>query len=177
MILKSKSLFYSGNNGLPIGNLTSQFFANVYLNELDHFIIEKLNVISYVRYVDDFIIIDHDPQKLKSFVPVINEFLKSRLGLTIHPRKIHFQQLDKGIDFLGYFIKSSHILVRQKVVKRFKRRLYFMDKTQKISDGTIKNILPMINSYYGHFRHANSFNLIKNINSKYFIKFKSLFSS
>lgn len=163
LIPKNKSLFYSGDLGLPIGNLTSQFFANIYLNELDHFLKNELKVEKYIRYVDDFIILDTDLHKLKSFIPQIDNFLNKKLGLRLHPNKINLQNIEKGIDFLGYFVKPTHTLVRQKVVKRFKNKLY---KRRNPDDGFFSlSDIPMIKSYLGHFSHANSFNLRKKLGS------------
>lgn len=157
LIPKSKSLFYSGELGLPIGNLTSQFFANIYLNELDQFVTKNLGYSNYIRYVDDFIIIDNSKDKLKSLIPIIDNFLQNNLGLKIHPRKIILQETRKGIDFLGYYVKPTYTLVRQKVVKRFKDRLY---KRRNPIDGFFSlSDISMIKSYLGHFSHANSFNL------------------
>lgn len=162
LIPVQKSLFYSGdNNGLPIGNLTSQFFANIYLNELDQFITKTLSCRNYARYVDDFIMIDIKKEKLLVYIPPIQNFLKEHLKLDLHPSKISLQHVSKGIDFLGYFIKPTHTLVRQKVVKRFKDRLR---KQRDKGDGLFKvDDISMIKSYLGHFSHANSFRLVKKL--------------
>jgi len=160
-IPKSKSLFYSGELGLPIGNLTSQFFANIYLNELDQFVTKNLGYDNYIRYVDDFIIIDNSKDKLKSVIPIIDNFLQINLSLKIHPRKIVLQETRMGVDFLGYYIKTTHTLVRQKVVKRFKKKLY---EQRNNKDGLFSiDSIPMIKSYFGHFSHANSYNLVKKL--------------
>jgi hypothetical protein len=162
LISPHKSLFYSGvDKGLPIGNLTSQFFANIYLNELDKLITKILGCRNYARYVDDFIMIDGDKKILLSLINPIREFLKQHLDLDLHPNKISLQPVSKGIDFLGYFIKPTHTLVRQKVVKRFKNKLW---ERRNNEDGLFSiSDIPMIKSYLGHFGHANSFNLIKKL--------------
>ena len=160
LIPKSKSLFCSGDNGLSIGNLTSQFFANVYLNLLDHFLVEELGFKYYVRYVDDFVIIGSSQNKLRSLVSVIDNFLQSRLGLRLHPKKIFLQETRKGADFLGYYVRPSHILVCQKVVRRFKNKLSSnIDENGFLSMSQI----PMIQSYLGHLSHANSWNLRRHL--------------
>lgn len=154
-----KSLFSTRGKGLPIGNLTSQFFANTYLNELDHFVMRALGIDRYVRYVDDFVIVGEDRDKLKSFILRIDLFLKERLDLRIHRGKIFLQNTRKGVDFLGYFIKPTHTLVRQKVVNRFKAKLA---QCRDPKDGLFKpEDIPMIKSYEGHFKHANSYRLRK----------------
>ena len=159
LIPSNKSLFYSGGRGLPIGNLTSQFFANIYLNELDQFITKKLGFSRYLRYVDDFVVISSDQEKLRSSIRLIDDFLRERLNLKLHPHKIYLQPISSGIDYLGYFIKSTHLLVRQKVVRRFKNKLHRISSAKNLSQEQIERVLPMVNSYYGHFSHASSHNL------------------
>lgn len=124
LIKKEKSLLFGDKSkGLPIGNLTSQFFANIYLNELDHFVKEKLGFLRYIRYVDDFIILAEDKEKLKEAVSEVDRFLHKSLALCLCKDKTILQPIERGIDFLGYFIKPTHTLVRQKVVIRFKNKL------------------------------------------------------
>jgi len=163
LIPPRKSLFESGENaGLPIGNYSSQFFANLYLNELDQFIKRELKCRYYVRYVDDFILLDRDKEKLKFWRDEINDFLKENLKLELNLNKIKIQPIDKGIDFLGYFVKPDYTLVRKKVVKRLKDKLYRLNNAKEGIPG-LNKILATINSYYGHFKHASSFNLRKHI--------------
>ena len=159
LIPKHKSLFYAEGRGLPIGNLTSQFFANVYLNKLDHFVTKDLGIEKYVRYVDDLVLIDENRDKLKSFIKKVDEFLKEQLDMRLHRGKICLQETRKGVDFLGYFIKPTHTLVRQKVVRRFKNK-FFKILDEKTGFIELSDI-PMIKSYQGHFSHANSYNLQK----------------
>lgn len=125
LIPKQKSLLFGDRNtGLPIGNLTSQFFANIYLNELDQFVKNKLGFERYIRYVDDFIILDEDKEKLKEATNEVGRFLNSVLYLKLCESKTIFQPVERGIDFLGYYIKPGHTLVRRKVVGRFKKKLF-----------------------------------------------------
>lgn len=178
LIPKEKSLFFSGGKGLPIGNLTSQSFANIYLNELDQFIKKRAGVNYYLRYVDDFVLLDKDKEKLKSLILPINEFLKTELDLELSFSKTKLQPVDKGISFLGYFVKPHYTLVRQKIVKRLKDKLYNTNYAdyggfREIKD--LKKILAMINSYYGHFSHAFSFNLRKDIYENHLGKLKGSF--
>lgn len=179
LIPKHKSLFYAQGCGLPIGNLTSQFFANVYLNELDQFVTMTLGVERYVRYVDDFVLVDEDKNKLKSLIAPIDMFLKERLALRVHPGKIQLQETRKGVDFLGYFIRPNHTLVRQKVVRRCKKRLQDFSEAFSADDICHEDkeklaecALPVINSYYGHFGHASSFNLRKHLYVSHTVEMK-----
>lgn len=156
-----KSLFYANGNGLPIGNLTSQFFANCYLDGLDKYITETLGNSHYVRYVDDFVILDEDKEKLQEAVNEVDRFLCENLSLCLCKDKTILQPTERGIDFLGYFIKPTHTLVRQKVVKRFKDRLY---KRRNPIDGFFSlSDIPMIQSYFGHFSHAYSYDLVREL--------------
>jgi len=158
LIPREKSLLFGDRNtGLPIGNLTSQFFANIYLNELDHFVKETLGFERYIRYVDDFIILDEDKEKLKEAINEVGRFLKEKLHLKLCGSKTILQRGERGIDFLGYYVKPSHTLVRRKVVGRFKKKLY------NLKNQSIKKTLAMINSYFGHFIHANSFRFRRRI--------------
>lgn len=90
--------------GIPLGNLTSQLFANVYLNELDQFIKRFLRAEYFIRYADDFIILSSDKERLISFLPLIQLFLRDRLRLLLHPNKVFLQTVGRGVDFLGWCI-------------------------------------------------------------------------
>jgi len=158
---KRKSLFYSnGNKGLPIGNYSSQFFANLYLNKLDQFIKRELKYKYYARYVDDFILIGKDKNKLVEAENKVSYFLKTELGMSLNPNKTKLKSLDNGIEFLGYFIKPLCILAKQKVVKRAKEKIYKLNQLKNLN---IDKVVSVLNSYYGHFNHAYTFNLRKSI--------------
>ena len=104
----SKSLFHAREGcGLPIGNLTSQLFSNIYLNEFDHFVKRELHCRHYGRYVDDFFVVGTDPQCLLALIPRLAAFLDARLGLSIHPRKIVLRRVSEGVPFLGAYIKPG----------------------------------------------------------------------
>jgi len=171
-----KSLFnIPPGQGLPIGNLTSQFFANVYLNELDQFIKHSLGCKYYVRYVDDFVILDKNKENLYRLKREIDEFLQRRLFLKLHPDKCVIQDVNKGIDVLGYLIKPTHILVRKRVVKNFKKKLFQFQKDLPQNKVGLNLILSSINSYYAHFNHADSYKLRKHLWKKHFGILKKYF--
>ncbi|MCD4666542.1 helix-turn-helix domain-containing protein [archaeon] len=109
------------NKGMPLGNLTSQFFANVYLNELDQFIKHKLKVKYYIRYVDDFVILDSSAKKLEEYKEKINEFLTEKLDIKLHEDKSRILKLSKGINFLGLRIFPRHKLITRKNLEKFER--------------------------------------------------------
>ena len=125
LIPAHKSLFgVKPEKGLPIGNYSSQFFANLYLNKLDHYIKRELKCKYYLRYVDDFILLSGDVQNLKNYRDAISSFLRTNLNLTINDEKTTIQPVERGIDFLGYFLKLKKIHARRKIYKRCKNKLF-----------------------------------------------------
>lgn len=111
------------NNGLPLGNLTSQLFANIYLNELDQFIKMTLRARYYIRYCDDFIILDRDRELLLSYIGKISDFLNANLKLELHPKKVFIRKYHQGVDFLGFVCFPHHRILRTKTKRRMLRKL------------------------------------------------------
>ena len=140
------------NKGLPIGNLTSQFFANVYLNELDQFVKHTLKCRYYMRYTDDALILYRDKSRLEKWVAQIAVFLKNKLGLELNAKKTIIRPVSDGIDYLGYIVRPFYILVRRRVVNNLKQKIY---------NGTINRESYV--SYMGHFKHANAYRLKRRI--------------
>lgn len=167
-IPKHKSLFWvNEGKGLPIGNLTSQLFANVYLSPLDQFVKHTLKARYYFRYVDDFIILDTSPSKLENFTKRINGFLKKNLLLELHLEKTFFRKIEKGIDFLGYIARPNYILVRKGVIKNFKKKIFEAERKLKEGEYLDHDLLQAsFNSYFAHFNHANSYRLKEKFNLK-----------
>lgn len=165
LIPNHKTLFKSPFNcGLPIGNLTSQFFANMYLNELDQLVKHKFKIKYYLRYVDDFILLAEDKEKLKEWRREIDKFLQGKLALKLHPKKQVFQEINKGIDFVGFLVKPDYVLMRRTAVNNFKEKFrYFVSRKRKdvnwLDEQKKKEILAVVNSYYGQFGHAQTFGL------------------
>jgi len=164
---KSKSLFYSGENkGLPIGNLTSQLFANVYLNDFDHFVKYELGCRYYGRYVDDIVIVHNNKEYLKSIISIIEKYLSKELLLKLHPKKIYLQHFSKGVSFLGTIIKPYRIYINNKTKGNFYKKIQFF-KTQKEKEYIYKlkdkrlNFLSSINSYLGAMKNYNTYRLRK----------------
>ena len=117
----SKSLFYASSGcGLPIGNLTSQLFSNIYLSALDEYVKRDLKCRHYGRYVDDFYIVGNSPHELLALIPLIRDFLSSRLGLKLHPRKIHLIPISKGVRFLGVVVKPYQRYIYPKCLSRLR---------------------------------------------------------
>ena len=112
-----------GRCGIPIGNLTSQLFANIYLNELDQFIKHKLRIKHYIRYCDDFVILADNQETLEKMIPVIEKFLGSKLKLQLHDNKVSIRKLKQGIDFLGYVVLPHCKVLRTKTKRRMIKRV------------------------------------------------------
>ena len=147
-----KSLIHKdGMTGMPIGNLTSQFLANVYLNELDQFVTKTLGAKGYGRYVDDFVVFANSKEELRNWRDQITKFLCDELHIQLHPKKQQIQPTSHGIPFVGYFIKPWGFTVRRNVVKTLKNKIYGWNRS-----GDIETMIPSINSYLGHLGKAKS---------------------
>ncbi len=109
--------------GLPLGNLTSQLFVNIYMNEFDQFIKHKLKEKYYIRYADDFVIFSNNREQLESLIPLIREFLVEKLKLELHPNKIFIKTVASGIDFLGWVNFPDHRVLRTSTKRRMLKRI------------------------------------------------------
>ena len=138
--------FYSTQigRGLPLGNLTSQLFVNVYMNEFDQFVKHRLKAKYYIRYADDFVFMSDSKPWLESLVPLIRGFLKVRLGLTLHPRKLFLRTLASGVDFLGWVHFPDHRILRTTARHRMENRI-----VEHTTNETIQ-------SYLGLLKHGNT---------------------
>lgn len=124
LIRKIIKSFETGKGlGLPLGNVTSQLFANIYMNELDQYVKRILKERFYLRYCDDFLILSEDKHRLKNLIQEIAKFLKGQMGLELHPKKIIIRKLSQGIDFLGYIVLSHYRVIRTKTRRRMLRRV------------------------------------------------------
>lgn len=160
-----KSLFHSPSDcGLPIGNLTSQIFANFYLHSLDRFVTKALCFKCYGRYVDDFVLMDTNPARLKAAIPRIAAFLRTDLGLTLHPRKVYMQPAVHGFQFLGAVIKPGRIYSANRIKGNFyssikKHNRIIDSKDGCINKRQISEFLCSVNSYLGLLIHYRTFRL------------------
>ena len=145
--------------GLPIGNQTSQFFANVYLNPLDHFIKEDLGVRRYVRYVDDFVLLADDKETLHAQRQAIGDFLQNTLRLKLHPKKQTVFPVDVGADFCGYRVFPDHRRLRRDNGVRFARRLKLMQRQYSEGVADLQKVKQRIMSWIGHAAHADTWGL------------------
>lgn len=145
------SFHHTPGKGMPLGNLTSQLFANVYLDPLDKFVKHRLRARFYLRYADDFLIVGPDADELLGYFVEIHTFLKEKLKLSIHPDKVILRKLGWGIDFVGYVALPHYQLPRRKTVRRIVRAVQAADAEQ------LSLALP---SYLGYLQHAQSYRLM-----------------
>ncbi len=137
--------FQDNGKGLPLGNLTSQLFCNVYMNELDQFVKHKLKAKYYIRYADDFVFLSSDKNWLEGIVKEIADFLECRLQLRLHPNKVHIKSLASGVDFLGWVNFPHHRVIRGVTKRRAIKRILASPTNQTLQ------------SYLGLASHGNAF--------------------
>src|SRR3989344_625944 len=147
---------------MPLGNLTSQFLANVYLNELDYFVKHKLKAKYYIRYVDDFFILSSNKEELNDYMLKINNFLRQNLRLELHKDKSKILPLSQGIDLLGFKNFYNFKLLRKRNIRKINRKLsnFINNKSTK------KEIMASFLGWNGYAKQANTYKLRKNILSK-----------
>ncbi len=160
-VLKNLELIvdsYPGRKNAPIGNLTSQWFGNLYLSELDDFAKQTLRVKSYIRYCDDFVLFANNKETLKTWGMKLRKFVTERLLLTFS--KFDLFPVSRGIDFLGYrHFPNGYILVRKSTAKRMKARLKEIPHLLRIGKMDKDKAISIIASAEGWIKHANSFHL------------------
>lgn len=151
-----KSFEKSPNTGLPLGNVTSQLFANIYLNEFDQFVKHKLKTKSYLRYADDFILINKNRDILLQNIIEIQNFLKQNLKLELHPNKISIRKLKQGVDFVGYVILLYVTVLRTKTKNRIFKKLKKIQR--ELNNGKIskKEFEQSRTSYFGVLKHCKN---------------------
>jgi len=153
--------------GMPLGNITSQIFANIYLNELDEFCEKRLRLKYYLRYNDDFVILDADKEKLRKIAKIIRIFVKDRLCLDIPKEKTVFRKLKWGIDFCGYIILPKSVLLRQKTKKRMLKNISVFRDRIRAGEASRADFSKTADSYFGLLKHCNSYNLKEKIKCQF----------
>jgi hypothetical protein len=157
--------------GIPIGNLTSQIFANIYLNEFDHYIKDVLRIKYYIRYMDDFIILHSNKRYLKTILSNIEKYFKNELELELNSKTQIFLVNQRPIDFLGYIVFYDHRLLRKSNIKRTKRKFKKFQKLYSNYYIDLADIRPSIVSWLGHVKWGDSFQLVEKVlNSTVFIR-------
>jgi RNA-directed DNA polymerase len=148
--------------GLPLGNLTSQLFCNVYMNQLDQFVKHKLKAKYYIRYADDFVLFSEDRNWLDAQISHIAEFLETRLRLSLHPDKLYIKSFSSGVDFLGWIHFPTHRAVRTATKRRMLRRI-----KEHPTNETLQ-------SYLGMLSHGDGYALRQKILNDYWLWKESL---
>ncbi|MBI3290358.1 group II intron reverse transcriptase domain-containing protein [Candidatus Microgenomates bacterium] len=162
-----KSYQTLSGKGIPIGNLTSQLFANVYMNELDQFVKHKMHVKYYLRYTDDFIILSDNKDYLYHCTVTLKQFLYEQLKLELHPGKTVLRRLEWGIDFLGYVALLYHQVLRTKTKKRILKK--FDQKIKLYKNGYIgrESLDQTVASYLGVMKQVNTYKLKLRLQKKF----------
>ena len=153
---------YERRKGIPIGNLTSQFFANVYLNGFDHFVKRKLGCRHYIRFVDDFVALSDDRAFLHEVKERMADYL-SGLRLKLHETKCQVFPVTQGTPFLGYRIFPTHRLLKRENVRHFQRRLKVLQRDYSRGALTVEKVGQSVRSWIAHASHADTFGLRRRV--------------
>jgi retron-type reverse transcriptase len=145
--------------GMPLGNLTSQFFANVYLGELDNFVKHELRAKCYVRYVDDFVILGRDAAQMHECEERIGEFLLNKLKLTLHPDKTKIIPISAGVPLVGFRVFHTHKLLKKSNIRRFRKRIARMKDGLKDGSLSQEHVRLSFAGWRGYAEMANTFHL------------------
>lgn len=168
--LTKKIIFYNDEKvGIPIGNYTSQIYANIYMNELDKYIKEKMKVKYLVRYMDDFVLLTDNKETAKIWLEKIREFLKENLKLELNSKTAYFKA-KQGVNFCGFRIWKTHRLLREQSKKKMRRKLKNFEKLYKENRIELNYIVTCINSWLGHAKHCNSYNLASKLFNDFVLK-------
>ena len=162
---RNKSLFRSGGKkGLPIGNLTSQLLALLYLDELDHLVTEAWGVEHFGRYVDDMALVHPSSQHLLDVRNLIIRYL-AKLNLRLHPKKMYLQHYSKGVMFVGGMIKPGRKYISHRTVGRLFAKVHYynqlMARPEPLTAAEVESMVASMNSYLGMMRHYNSDRLFR----------------
>lgn len=152
--------------GMPVGNLSSQMFANLYLNELDQYCKRTLGIHFYVRYMDDVIILHQDKDQLHEWKRIIDTFLKEKLQLDLN-EKTCIRPITLGVEFCGYKIWNTHIKLRKSTALKMKRNLKKLQKEYAAGEVTVEEAKQTISSYLGILKHCDSYSLKRTIFGEY----------
>lgn len=153
--------------GMPLGNLTSQFFANVYLNDLDQFIKHELKIKCYIRYVDDFIILHEDEKQLEKWEYEIDNFLKNRLKVELHPDKSKIILLKRGITFLGFRVFYHYRLLKKSNVRRIWKRLEKFKSKHDKNEMAIEEARRSLEGWIAYAKFANTYHFRERVLARF----------
>lgn len=153
--------------GLPLGNLTSQFFANFYLDEFDHFVKQELKAKYYLRYVDDFVILHRNPKVLREWEVKIEEFLDKNLQIKLHPEKSKIIPLRNGITFLGFRIFPKYKLIKKSNARRVWKRLQKFKQKYDKGEMSRTAVIQSLEGWFAYAEFANTYKFRKKVMAKF----------
>ncbi len=156
-------------NGIPIGNYTSQYFGNFYLSYFDHFCKEELKLKCYYRYMDDIVILSNNKNVLHKALNKMHIYLKNKLELKIKSNHTILNIEKEGIDFVGYRIYPKYVILRKSILKNMKSKLNGIFKHAYKFKSITYNMNCTIQSYFGWLKHCNSYNLYKKYINKIYL--------
>lgn len=156
-----------GETGIPLGNVTSQDFANIYLNEVDQYAKRHLGIRYYVRYMDDTNMVVDGKERAQAVMRQVCSYLRSHLNLVENPKKSQIFPLRQGVNAYGYKIWTTHRKIRDQSKRAMKRRMKAMDRKLQAGEIEQASVLQAVNSWLGHARHSNSYNLCRKIFEPY----------
>lgn len=148
---------------MPLGNLTSQFFANVYLDELDQFVKHELKAKYYIRYVDDFVLLHQSKDDLTEYKRKIDCFLKNNLNVELHPSKSYIIKLDDGITFLGFRIFFYHRLIKKSNMRKFEAKLKQLQFDYKNGIISKDKAVGSLEGWLAYISHADTYKYRKHL--------------
>ncbi|MBI4449171.1 RNA-directed DNA polymerase, partial [Candidatus Woesearchaeota archaeon] len=148
--------------GMPLGNWTSQFFANVYLNELDQFVKHNLKVRYYLRYVDDFVIVHQSWSQLEEYLNDIRRFLDI-IQLELHPTKCSIQPLSRGVSFLGFRVYPHYRIPRKRNLRKIQIKITDLLDSYGLGQSDSTDILETLNGWIGYAMQGDTYHLRKHI--------------
>lgn len=150
------------NIGIPIGNYTSQFFANIYLNELDQYVKHQLKIKYYVRYMDDFIFLLKDKKSCIKVKKLVEEFVNNNLKLDLN-EKSRYYPCNQGVNFCGYRIWPTHRLLRNRCKRKILKKVRKWNIIWQSGNLDFSIVMPSLQSWIGHTKHADSYNFRKKV--------------
>ncbi|MEK6946446.1 MAG: reverse transcriptase/maturase family protein [Nanoarchaeota archaeon] len=155
------------SKGMPLGNLTSQFFANVYLNKMDNFVKHKLKARFYIRYVDDFVIFEANKKKLEFYKEEINIFLENELKIQLHPDKSKILRLGRTISFLGFRAFYYHKLLKKSNMRKMKHKLKSLAQECKLHEIDYDSVYDFLEGWIAYAKNANAYELRGRITAEF----------
>ncbi len=157
------SFEFTSGKGLPLGNVTSQLFSNVYLNQLDQYIKHTLKARCYVRYCDDFVIVSDSLKFLENCIQNLKKFCREKLLIEMHPNKIILRKAYQGMDFLGYVMLPHRRVLRTKTKNRLLKKLF--DLKTRLDSGYVRKeyLEQVVSSYTGILSHCKGQNIVEQI--------------